>query len=57
MGGIFHSDDVFFQIESEENNFVITPYKVVGGEFIQIVDKQIGISYIQSPFNFRLTQK
>ncbi len=55
LGGIFHTDDVFFQIESKENVFKITPYKVVGGEFIQIIDKQIGISYLQSPFNYRLS--
>ena len=53
LGGVFHSDDVFFQVNSEGNNFIITPYKVVGGEFIQVIDKEIGISYIQSPFNFR----
>ena len=55
LGGIFHSDDVFFQIESKVNTFKITPYKVVGGEFIQVIDKQIGISYLQSPFNYRLS--
>lgn len=57
LAGVFHSDDVFFQIESKANSFDITPYKVVGGEFIQVIDKSIGISYIQTPFNFRLTQK
>lgn len=53
LGGIFHSDDVFFQVNSDKNDFTITPYKVVGGEFLQVIDKELGISYLQSPFNFR----
>lgn len=56
LGGIFHSDDVFFQVNTSGNNFIITPYKVVGGEFIQVIDKELGISYLQSPFNFRFNK-
>lgn len=57
LAGIFQSDDVFFKVLSGSNNFIITPYKVVGGEFIQVIDKQMNISYLQSPFNYRLTLK
>lgn len=56
LGGIFHSDDVFFQVNSAKNDFIITPYKVVGGEFLQVIDKELGISYLQSPFNFRFNK-
>ena len=53
MGGIFHADDVYFQVRSKNNNLIITPYKVVGGNFIQVINKEIGLSYLQTPYNFR----
>lgn len=53
LGGIFHADDVYFQVRPTKDTFIITPYKVVGGDFLQIIDKEMGISYLQSPFNFR----
>lgn len=57
IGGVFYADDVFFQVEAKQNTFLITPYKVVGGEFVQVIDKLKGISHLHSPFNYRFIQK
>jgi hypothetical protein len=53
MAGIFHSDDVFFDVKLKGNIFKITPYKVIGGEFVQVIDKNVGISTFYTSFNFR----
>ena len=56
LGGLFHADDVFFKVKSEGNLFKITPYKITGGNFAQVIDKEIGISYLTSPLNHRYSK-
>ena len=51
--GILHSDDVFFKVTSSGDEYEITPYKILGGEFVQILDKNVGITQYCTPFNFR----
>lgn len=53
MAGVFHSDDVFFDVKQKGNNFLITPYKVIGGNFVQVIDKNSGICVFYTVFNFR----
>jgi len=53
LAGIFHSDDVYFHISSDKQNFIITPYKIIGNDFIQVIDKKVGICQFYSPNNFR----
>ncbi len=53
LGGIFHSDDVFFKVVSNNDEYEITPYKIIGGDFIQVLNKKIGITQYFTQFNFR----
>jgi hypothetical protein len=53
LAGIFHSDDVYFHISSDKQNYIITPFKIVGDDFIQVIDKKVGISQYFTPSNFR----
>lgn len=53
LAGVFHADDVFFKVTKKSNYYEITPYKVIGGEFIQVINKKIGISQYFTPYNFR----
>ncbi len=53
MAGAFHSDNVFFKVVTRNDIYEITPYYIVGDDFIQVIDKRLGISQIVSPFNFR----
>jgi hypothetical protein len=44
---------VFFKVVSIGDSYEITPYKIIGGEFIQVLDKQVGITQYFTSFNFR----
>ncbi|GGG30097.1 hypothetical protein GCM10011344_33760 [Dokdonia pacifica] len=56
LAGVLHADDVFFKVTSEGDFFKITPYKITGGNFAQVIDKEIGISYLTSPLNHRYSK-
>lgn len=54
IGGIFNADDVFFKVTRENNNvYRITPLKVIGNKFLVILDPQVSITQIITPFNLR----
>jgi len=53
LGGIFHSDDVFFQVDEKGDSYEITPIKITGGTFVQVIDKQTDLVWIYSPMSDR----
>lgn len=53
LAGIFEVDDVFFAVQNQGQTIRITPYKLTGGEFLQVIDKAKDVSYAVSPFNYR----
>jgi len=56
IAGIFQYEDVFFSVKDEGDNYVIFPYKMVTGRFIQVVDKKQPVSQLFTENNFRLTK-
>ena len=56
LAGIFHQENVIFDVKPIENGLVyeVTPYYVLGGDFIQIVDKEAGVCMFASPYTCRL---
>ena len=57
LAGIFHSDDVYFQISSSSDNYIVVPYKIIGGNFVQVIDKKVGICQFYTSSNFRFVSK
>lgn len=56
IAGIFQFDDVFFSVKATDRDYIITPYKLLGNDFIQIIDRQSNICQFFSVNNFRQKQ-
>lgn len=56
IAGIFQFDDVFFSVKATDRDYIITPYKLLGNDFIQIIDRQSNICQFFSANNFRQLQ-
>ena len=53
LGGIFHLDNVFFHVAIHEDHYVVTPHVMLGGDFLQLIDPERGVSRFLSPASFR----
>jgi hypothetical protein len=54
IAGIFHYDDVFFSVKDGGDKYMVTPYKLLSGEFIQVLDRNSPICQFVTTNNFRL---
>lgn len=54
IAGVFQAEDVFFFIRDGGTQYVVTPYKMISGKFIQVVDKTNGLSQFFTENNYRL---
>jgi hypothetical protein len=53
IAGIFQFDNVFFSVKATEHDYIITPYKLLGNDFVQIIDRNNKICQFFSANNFR----
>jgi hypothetical protein len=56
IAGIFQSEDVFFAVSERGDSYIVTPYKMLSGNFSQVVDRDNSIVQFVSENNFRLTK-
>lgn len=53
LAGLFHEENVVFQMNPVEGGYEITPYQVLADEFLQIIDKDAGVCYFASVYTNR----
>jgi len=57
LGGVFHLDNVFFKVVADGDYYQITPYHILGGKFIQVINTKSGICQFLTPYNFRRSER
>lgn len=53
IAGIFQNENVFFVIKKIPHGYLVTPLQMIGGHFIQIIDKHNPIPQLYTYHNFR----
>lgn len=56
IAGVFHFPDVFFDVRDKGSYYLVTPYKMLGSGFIQVVDKKSPVTNFYSALEFRSTK-
>lgn len=57
IAGTFQSENVFFRVNSNGDEYIITPFQVLGGKFIQVIDKNIPVAEFYTNHNFRADEE
>ena len=53
LAGVFQSENVFFHVQNRDGYYIVTPYQMLGGDFAEVVDKNIPVPLFYTLNNFR----